>query len=366
MSKPKDNLMNQIDIAQQRLHNQQLSQSRFNNPADLVGWLGAVQAQDFAAAKWALGLRLSGSTESSIEQAFTEGSILRTHVMRPTWHFVTPADIRWMLELTAPRVNAFAAYYYRKLELDEVVFQHAKAVIIKALEGDNQLTRDELTTALEQSGIVNNDLRMTHIMMWAELDGLICSGARRGKQHTYALLDERAPQTRSMPREEAVAELVRRYFISHGPATLQDFVWWSGLLVADAKAGIDLVKSQLECEVIDGQSYWFAPTAPVASSESPVAYLLPNYDEYTVGYGDRRAVYAGDPPNHLDPRGSVLLNYIIVFDSQVIGAWRRTFKKGRVIIELKPFAPLSDIQNEAVQKAAQRYGEFLGLAVEFA
>jgi hypothetical protein len=358
--------MNQNDIAYQRLRNQQLSYAQFKTPAELVGWMGAVQAQDFAAAKWALGMRLPGSTDASIEQAFIEGSILRTHVMRPTWHFVTPTDIRWMLQLTAPRVNALAAYYYRKLELDEAIFQHAKKVIIEALEGGKQLTREELTNALEQSGIVNNDMRMIHIMMWAELDGLICSGARRGKQFTYALLDERAPQAKSMQREEAVAELMRRYFISHGPATLQDFVWWSGLLVTDAKAGIELVKSQLECEVVDGQAYWFAPFTPAVGSQSPVAYLLPNYDEYTVAYSDRSAVYEGAPPDHLDPRGVVLLNYIIVVDSQVIGAWRRTLKKGRVIIELKPFAPLSDIQMAAIQEAAQRYGDFLGLSVEFA
>ncbi len=356
--------MNQVDIAYQRLRNQQLSGSRFEDPAELVGWMGAVQAQDFAGAKWALGQRLPGATDSSIEEAFNEGSILRTHVMRPTWHFVTPADIRWMLELTAPRVNALASYYYRQLELDEAVFQHAKKVIIKALEGGNQLTRDELNAVLEQAGIVNNNLRMTHITMWAELDALICSGARRGKQFTYALLDERAPQTKPIPREEALAELARRYFTSHGPATLQDFVWWSGLLVTDAKAGIEAVKSQLECEVIDGQTYWFAPTSSIAPIESPVVYLLPNYDEYSVGYSDRSAVYEGEPPNHLDPRGSVLLNNIIVMDSQVIGAWRRTFEKGRVIMELKPFAPLSDIQNDAVRNAAQRYGEFLGLPVE--
>jgi hypothetical protein len=358
--------MNRLDIAFQRLGNQQLIGSRFENPADVVGWLGAVQSQDFAGGKWALGMRLPGSTEASIEQAFTDGSILRTHVMRPTWHFVTPADIRWMLELTAPRVNALAAYYYRQLELDEAVFQPCMKVMIKALEGGNQLTRDELGTLFKQASVNTNDLRLAYIVGWGELAGIVCSGARRGKQFTYALLDERAPQTKPMLRDEAVAELTRRYFTSHGPATLQDFVWWSGLLMVDAKAGIEAVKSQLECEAIDGQTYWFAPTTSIAPPELPTVYLLPNYDEYTVGYSDRSAIYEGEVPNHLDPRGAILLNYVIVMDSQVIGAWRRTFKKGRVIIELKPLAPLSDLQNEAVRDAAQRYGDFLGLSMEIA
>lgn len=358
--------MNRLDLAYQRLHNQQMISSQFDKPADLVSWLGAVQSQDYGAAKWALGQRLPGATDATIDQAFNEGRILRTHVMRPTWHFVAPADIRWMLELTAPRIHMLSAYYYRQLELDEAVFQHCKQVIIKALEGGNHLTRDELKAALEQSGVVNGELRATYIMIWAELNALICSGARRGKQQTYALLDERAPQAKSLPRDEAVVELARRYFTSHGPATLQDFVWWSGLLMVDAKMGVDALKSELECEVIDGQTYWFAPTQSMSVPKSPMVHLLPNYDEYTVGYSDRSAVYEGEVPNHLDPRGALLLNYVIVMDSQVIGAWRRTFKKGRVIMELKPFAPLSDTQNEAVQEAAQRYADFLGLALEIA
>jgi hypothetical protein len=351
-------------IAHQRLHQQALSNHPYSRPEEMVRGLGAVQAQDYGAAKWALGLRLPNLTDADIEQAFNEGRILRTHVLRPTWHFVTPEDIRWMLELTAPRVNGFAAYYYRKLELDEAVFQHAKDVIIKALEGGKHLTREELTAAVEQAGIQTSELRMTHMLMWAELAAVICSGARRGKQQTYALLSEWAPQAKSLPREEALAELTRRYFMGHGPAMVQDFVWWSGLTVADAKAGIEMVKSQSASEEIGGQLYWFSPDLPTIQPQSGTAYLLPNYDEYSVGYSDRSAIYEGDVPNHLDPRGALLLNYIIVMDSQVIGAWSRTFKKGRVIIQLKPFAPFTSTQLEAVQKAAQRYGEFLGLSVE--
>ncbi len=356
--------MNRLDIAYARLSSQQLTASQYTHPADLVGYLGAVQAQDYGAAKWALGMRLPDSVDADIEQAFNNGEILRTHVMRPTWHFVTPQDIRWMLELTAPRVNALAAYYYRQLELDDAVFQQSKKVISQALEGGKHLIREELVAALEQAGIATNDLRATHILMWAELDTLICSGARRGKQQTYALLAERAPHAQSLPREEALAELVRRYFIGHGPATLSDFVWWSGLTMADAKMGIESVKNELACDLLDGQTYYCSPDVVATRPESSAAYLLPNYDEYGVGYSDRSAMYEGEVPNHLDPRGAILLNYIIVMDSQVIGAWRRTFKKGRVIIELKPFAPLTDIQTEAIQKAARHYGDFLGLEAE--
>src|SRR6266571_7526030 len=247
-----------LNIAHRRLHNQHITWRMLETPQALVEWLGAVQAQDFAAAKWALGLRLQGVTDEDIEQAFTDGAILRTHVMRPTWHFVSPADIRWLLALTAPRVHAANANWYRKLELDDAIVRRCNETLAKALQGGKQLTRDELASALRQAGIVTQgEQRVTYIVMRAELDGVICSGARRGKQFTYALLAERAPHARMLARDEALAELTMRYFMSHGPAVIQDFVWWSGLTVAEARAGLAMVTSHLLHETINGQTYWF-------------------------------------------------------------------------------------------------------------
>src|SRR5215207_3273640 len=200
--------MKNFDIVRQRLHNQRLSTTTFTNPSDLVGWLGAVQSQDYAAAKWALGQRIKNATDDAIEQAFNAGLILRTHVMRPTWHFVRPEDIRWMLALTAPRILTQSATYFRKLELDKSIFKRSNAVITKALKGGKQLTRAELMSVLKLNGIANDNLlRFTYLIVHAELNGVICSGARRGKQFTYALLDERVPQTRTRERDEALAEL---------------------------------------------------------------------------------------------------------------------------------------------------------------
>ena len=265
-----------------------------------------------------------------IEQAFTDGTILRTHILRPTWHFVLPADIRWMLALTAPRIIAASAYYYRTLGLDDTVFSHSNAVLAKALQGGKQLTRPELVSVLQQAGIVTDDLqRFTYIIMRAELDGIICSGGRRGKQFTYALLDERAPQARILDREEALAELAGRYFTSHGPATLQDFVWWSGLTVADARIGLELVTSQLMHEVIDGQTYWRSASMPSAKDLSQTIYLLPNFDEYTVGYTDRSAIFDMSDAEKFDTPGNVL-NPTIVLDGLVVGTWKRTIKKDTV------------------------------------
>jgi hypothetical protein len=354
-----------LNIAHRRLHNQHITRRTLETPQTLVEWLGAVQAQDFAAAKWALGLRLQGATDD-IEQAFTDGAILRTHAMRPTWHFVSPADIRWLLALTAPRVHAANANWYRKLELDDATVRRCNETLANALQGGKQLTRDELASALQQAGIVTEgEQRVTYIVMRAELDGIICSGARRGKQFTYALLAERAPQARTLDRDEALAELTLRYFTSHGPATVQDFVWWSGLTVADARAGLAMVTSHLLYETIGGQTYWFPPSTPPEQDLSQTAYLLPNYDEYTVGYTDRSAIFDALHTNKLDQREGLLTN-AMVLDGQIVGIWKRTFQKNTVVIEAKPFVPLSTTENRAFTASANRYGEFLQRSVKAA
>src|SRR6266568_1460947 len=355
--------MTNLDIAHQRLHNQLITQPMFEKPGDVVQWLGAVQAQDYAAAKWALGLRLQDVTDNDIEQAFADGAILRTHVMRPTWHFVSPADIRWVLALTAPRVNALNAQYYRRLELDDATFTRSNAALAKALRGGKQLTRSQLVPVLQQAGIAtDNILRFTYIIMRAELDGIICSGARRGKQFTYALLDERAPQARTLDRDEALYELAGRYFTSHGPATLQDFVWWSGLTVADARTGLEMVTSQLMHEVIDSQTYWRSASTPPANDLSQIVYLLPNFDEYTVGYTDRSAIIDASDAEKFNTRGNVL-NPIIVLNGRVVGTWKRTMNKDAVILTPSLFTPLNEAETRALDESANRYGTFLEMPV---
>ena len=258
--------MTRASIVNLRLRNQRLVNSSFHKPTEVLKWLGAVQAQDFYGAKWALGLRLRDATDELIEAAFTDGEIIRTHVMRPTWHFVAASDIRWLLELTAPRVNMTARGYYRKFELDDAVFKRINKALERAMRGGRHLTRQEVRTALSKARIPCDDLlRFTFILLRAELDALICSGARRGKQFTYALFDERVPDTKALSKDEALAELARRYFTSRGPATLRDFVWWSGLSSSDARNGLASVQDSLSKERIDSEDYWFSPpTARVA------------------------------------------------------------------------------------------------------
>jgi len=331
-----------------------------------VAWLGAVQSQDYGAAKWALGLRLKRATDDAVEQAFARGSILRTHLLRPTWHFVAPADIRWILALTAPRVHAANAYYYRRLELDQRVLKRSRAALIKALHGGRQLTRDELRDSLSRSGVATHGLqRMAYIMMSAELDGLVCSGARRGKQFTYALLDERVPKSTTMNRFEALAELVKRFFVSHGPATIQDFVKWSGLTTVDAKCGLEGVKAELNHELVNSRTYWFATSMPSARiknstvTKTTTAFLLPNYDEYTVGYKNHTSVFEAE-------RAQLVFNHLLVVNGLIVGTWKRTLQKNAVVITSNIFTPLTRAETSSIATAARKYGAFLNLPVVLA
>jgi hypothetical protein len=348
-------------LANRRLHAQQIARHDFTAPADLVAWLGAVQAQDCGAAKWGLGLRLpEGATEATIERALADGAILRTHALRGTWQLVTPKDVRWMLALVAPRLAARLATRHRQLELDAATFRRSNAALEKALRGGSHLTRAELAAVLRRARISTAGQRLAHLLAQAEADALICSGARRGKQSTYALLDLRSPAPpRPLTRDEALAELAQRYFRSRGPATIADFAWWSGLPAAEARAGLESVKMSLVSDAIDGEIYWRSDElAPRRRSTD--AYLLPAFDEYLIAYRNRDAVLAPRHVKHL--HGGGLLDPIVVLDGRVIGTWRRTFGRRSVAIEIDPFEPTSR-RHPAIADAEAKYGAFLGLDV---
>jgi len=350
--------MNRSDVVSARLNNQKLSSSRFDNAADVVRWFGAVQAQDYNAAKWALALRMRKATNNLIEEAFDLGEILRTHVMRPTWHFVAPEDIRWLLQLTAPRVNMRSGPNYRKFELDAAVFKRSHSVLTKALQGGKHLTRSALKSALNRAGIDANDtVRLAHILLRAELDAVVCSGPRIGKQFTYALLEERVPAARILERDEALAEIARRYLRSHGPATLQDFVWWSGLTVEDATRGISQVERELEKEVMDERIYR-GPRFSGTKSEY-AAHLLPVFDEYFVAYKDRQMAFDGEPSLSTFE----LLGPTFIINGTVGGTWKRIAGNDSLTIELNPSRALLKSEKVAVADAVERYAGFMGVQI---
>lgn len=355
--------MSQMNIVQKRLENQILLGEPLEAAAEVVSWMGAVQAQEYYEAKWALGLRAQGLKDDDVEQAFAEGRILRTHVMRPTWHFVAPEDIRWLLKLTAPRVNVTVGSYYRKYGLDDAIFARCNEILTRALEGGKQLMRSELEAALREAGLISEGddrLRFTFLIMRAELDGVICSGARRGKQFTYALLEERAPPGPLLEEDEALAELTRRYFTSHGPATAHDFNWWSGLTMAQVRQGLEMVAPELESMVEEEKTYWFRENGLAAARPKQQAWLLPSYDEYLIGYKDRSAAQDTEDGYRIDRDFSMPLLY----NGLVIGTWKRRFATNDVTVTMRPFATFNTRQLEALDAAVARYSRFLEMPVE--
>lgn len=353
------------EICRRRLAGQFLTTAGLESGADVVRALGAVQAQDYAGAKWAVAQRTTGRTDSEIERELETGQILRTHVLRPTWHFVVPSDIRWMLVLTAPRVSAMMAPANRRLELDRPVYRRADRVFTKVLAGGNSLTRSELALHLTRAGISGaSGQRLGHLMMQAELDGIVCSGPRRGTNFTYALLDERAPATPALTRDEALAELTRRYFTRRGPATPRDFAWWSGLTVSDARRGIALLDSALQRRTIGDSEYWIGTDSPLPSGRTQSAHLLPNYDEYFIGFRDRSAIGRRVPDTSTVTGGNALIPHVIVVNGELVGIWRRAFEKDRVVVTLEPHAALTGRESDRVAAEARRFGRFLDRPVE--
>jgi hypothetical protein len=353
-------------ITQARLRSQCLAGNPLAAPEEVVRRLGAVQSQDFGPGKWSIAQRTTGASEGDLDRAFAEGAILRTHILRPTWHFVLPEDIRWMLELTAPRVQMQSAAYYRNQGLDAAQLERCTALLVRCLEGGRHRTRKEIAIEVEQAGIPTTPLRLGFILMNAELNGVICNGPPRGKQQTYALLEERAPRARRLDREEALAELALRYFTGHGPATVQDLRWWSSLTLADIKRGIEMAGTRLEQEEIDGVSYWFSRTAQGPESAAPSVHLLQGYDEYIVGYGgDKHLIDESGMARSL-PRPRGIYTHAVLLDGQLAGTWKAAPKKESVRIEVSLFAPFDEAQTQALEAAVARYGEFLRLTSSLA
>ncbi|MES1172653.1 MAG: winged helix DNA-binding domain-containing protein [Bacteroidota bacterium] len=358
--------MKDDDLARLRLRNHRLSGGAFESPQHVVQALGAAQAQEFAVAKWSLGRRARGATNADVDRALSDGAILRTHVLRPTWHFVLPADLRWMVALTAPRVRAAMAPYDRKLGLTDAVFGKGHAAIAKALAGGRALPRTELAVALGRAGVEATGPRLGLLLMRAELDLLICSGARQGKHHTYALVEERVPPTPPLDRDEALAALTERYFRGHGPATLKDFAWWSGLAAADIKRGISMVGSRLVKLTVGDRTFYLGDVATrPRKPTSPAALLLQGYDEYIIGYRDTRWLPSATAEKHAGvlPRGQVMYTHAVVVDGQVMGHWRRGPGANDALVEAFFTRPLVAAQKKAISAEVRRYGRFLGESV---
>ncbi len=358
--------MNDSEIVQHRLVNQNITTTNLLKPEEMITFLGAMQAQEFSQAKWAIGLRLPHLIEADIEKDFIDGKIIRTHILRPTWHFVSPQDIRWMLSLSASCLKAVNAFMYRKMELDNKIFKKTNNILGKALEGGKQLTRSQLASELQQKKITAEGTRLSCIMMQAELDGIICSGAKIGKQFTYALLDERVAPSKPMKTDEALAELTKKYYNSRGPATLKDFATWSGLNITQVKKGLSMVINDFKHTKIENTDYYFPSihsnnilSKGISSKQN--VHLLPIYDEYIMGYKDRSFHFTSK--YKINPTSSYTFDNTIMINGQIAGIWRRTIHKNSIDLEYNLFRPLSNTGKKEFVLAVDHYSKFMGFPV---
>jgi len=345
------------DISSLRLQNQHIASQSKKTAKELITCMGAIQAQEYNQAKWAIGLRLPHLTESQIELAFNQGEIIRTHLMRPTWHFVSSDDIYWMLELTAPQIRSSTKSRHRDLELTEPILKKGQEILIRELEGNHALSREELKPIFKRGGINTDEQRFPHIMMAAELDGIVCSGKMNGNKQTYALLSERVPVKKTLTKEEALAKLAKKYFESHGPASLSDFVWWSGLNVSDARKALEINKSCLISAVLENETYWYAEPASIAPPLTDSAYLLPAFDEYLISYKNRSAAITADHHKKAISNNGIFWPVIVV-NGKISGLWKRTFTNNSVVIELDHFRPHNKKEVQLIEEASEKYGYF--------
>lgn len=333
-----------------------------STPAEVVRHLLAVQSQDYPNAKWAVAQRLDGADEAGLDHAFDVGEIVRTHVLRPTWHFVASEDLRWLLALTGPRVHQASAYQYRLLEIDRPLASRSRRVIERALRGGVSLTREELGGRLREAGIDGPAGRFGYLIIDAELEGVICSGPRRGRKQTYALLEERLPPAPPRTRDEALAELARRYVGGHGPAQVADLAWWSGLTVADARRALESASPPLIRETVEGRTFWLSPSSPTARVENPVIHLLPNYDELLVAFRDRSDAFDPQLPARLRV-AQVILGHVVVRDGLVVGSYRRRDNPGPTTLDVDLAVALDKREQSALRGAVERFASFLARPV---
>jgi hypothetical protein len=343
-------------IAGRRLHGQLLRGPGPAEPEDVVAHLTAMQAQDHGYARWSVAQRMSGSPAApAVDRAFSEGRILRTHVLRPTWHYVAARDLRWLIGLSGPRVQAANARRYHDLGLDARTLSRSAGLIAEAIAQGPQ-TRRELAAIVERHGISAEGERITYILMHAELTAVICSGPMKGKQHTYAAFGQRVPPKPGPDRDEALGELAWRYFSTRGPATLSDFSWWSGLGARDAREGLDMVQTRLASHNADGRTYWFADHS-IPRTRRPQIDLVQCYDEVIISYGQTRDTLQTTHAAFPVPRHIQGFRHILLIDGRLLGHWR-THPANSTLIETRVTRPLNDTEQIALHRATESYRRF--------
>jgi hypothetical protein len=352
-------MMQFAKIGQYRLFNQEISVHHFSKPAELVGWMGALQAQDFLGAKWSIALRLPAAKDADIEAAIQNKTIVRSWGLRGTLHFMASQDIGWMLKLVAPRIVLLLDGQYRKRELDKSILLKSQKLLVGALRDSPPLTRSELKVVLEKGHIRTENMRINFILLKAALDGIICLGPRKGKEFTYVLLADWVPSQEKKTREESLAMLAKMYFRSHGPATIADLSWWSGLTIKDSKVALESMSPGLKQLSIQGRAYYMDYTVSIPKKNSRSIYLLPGFDEYLLGYSDRRAVMQDAHKKKIMGSGNGIFKATIVINGAIAGSWKRTFAKNGLVIAIDPFIPLDKSNTIRLEQAIKSFCNYL-------
>ena len=343
------------------MRNSGLTGERFRSPDEVVAWHGAMQAQEYGLAKWSIAQRAHGIVDEDVDRALEAGAIVRTHVLRATWHFVAARDIRWMLTLTAPRVRRNLASRFRELGLDPQTLARCETAIASALSRNRRLTREELGGVIRDAGIDPSGQRLPFILSHCELEAVICSGGLSGKRHTYALFDDRVPKNRRFDRDQALAELVRRYLQSHGPATARDLGWWSTLPMSDVRNGLHHLGSAVRSEAIEETTFWMLSADRRSPGRGSRAYFLQLYDETLVGYTESR--FFGDSRQAAARaawRDRSLPSGVVLIEGGVAGHWKRTMNKDLVTLEVLLYDEPSSVVARRLEAAAAEMGRFLG------
>ena len=342
-----------------RLHSQQLVNPAFDHPKDLVSWMGAIQAQDYTMSKWAIGIRLKAGNLQSVNEALAKGEILRTHVMRPTWHYVAAEDIRWMLKLSAPRIiaanDSFAKS--RGQDISAGIYHKANHLLEKSLANNNHLTKQEIDEVFKEAGLETDERLSNRFLTRAEAEGLICSGIDKNNKITYALLEERVPPVKELHKEEALAILARNYFRSHSPASLKDFVWWSGLSITEARQGIAAIEQELLPERFFAQKLYVHQSCK-EENVTDILHLLPSYDEYLISYKDRTDVLDTEHQSKAFNTFG-LFRPVILYNGKIVGNWNKTSKKHTLCIDMCWFEKNTKIKKSLLSQAEKRYITFL-------
>jgi hypothetical protein len=355
-----------VDIAGLRLRAQAIAHPHSATPERIVAHLGAIQAQDYPGALWSIGLRLSGATRVDVEGAIMNRTIIRTWPMRGTLHFIPAADAQWMLELLTPRVIKGAAGRHRRLELDDAAFRRSRMLVTKALKRDSILTRTALFAALDKGRVSTVGQRGIHILQQLSMERMLCYGPHSEKQPTFVLFDDWIQTSCRIDRDDALRTLAARFFGSHGPATIRDFAWWTGLTVADAKVGLHLAQPSLERVATDDGELWMANDLSTVTTAEPRAHLLPGFDEFMLGYKDRSASLAPRYAGRVVPGGNGMFLSTLVLDGQVRGTWQRSARAKSVVLHASPFVRLTASERAAFAGPVERHAQFLGIPVALA